>query len=157
MTTTSTYRSDPLLLLSLSNYTHSSSDFARVCLVTTVLAHAILWLLRRGTVLSFLPLSSPFIQLYTRMPPSSTLSTCLFARIDQWAQEVVTHTEQHNQRRTGSSGHGMRLRSLPARQGLTEISINPHSRKRKATAAMEDINKTGAGKRPKIGSRPPKH
>ena len=50
----------------------------------------------------------------------------------------------------------MRLRSLPARQGLTEITINPHSRKRKATAAMEDTNKTGAGKKAKIGSGPPK-
>ena len=69
---------------------------------------------------------------------------------------MVTHTEQHKQRRTRSSGHGMRLRSLPARQGLTEISINPHSRKRKVTAAMEDINKTGAGKKAKIGSGPPK-
>ena len=90
------------------------------------------------------------------MPPSSTLPACLFARIDQWAQEVVTHTEQHSQRRTGSSGHAMRLRSLPARQGLTEISINPHSRKRKVTAAMDDTSKPGAGKKAKIGSGPPK-
>ena len=90
------------------------------------------------------------------MPPSSALSASLFARIHQWAQEVVTHTEQHDQRRTRSSGHGMRLRSLPARQGLIEISINPHSRKRKATAAMEDTNKTRAGKKAKIGNEPPK-
>ena len=90
------------------------------------------------------------------MPHSSVLPASLFARIDQWVQEVVTHTEQHSQRRTRSSGHGMRLRSLPARQGLTEISINPHLRKRKATAAMEDTDKTGAGKKAKISSGPPK-
>ena len=112
--------------------------------------------LQRGILLSILPLSSPFTQLYPRMPPSSALSASLFARIHQWAQEVVTHTEQHDQRRTRSSGHGMRLRSLPARQGLIEISINPHSRKRKATAAMEDTNKTRAGKKAKIGNEPPK-
>lgn len=90
------------------------------------------------------------------MPPSSTLSASFFARIDQWAQEVVTHTEQRNQRRTQSQGHGMRLRSLLVRHGLTEISINPHSRKRKATPAVEDINKPRAGKKVKIGSEPPK-
>ena len=90
------------------------------------------------------------------MPHSSVLPASLFARIDQWVQEVVTHIEQHSQKRTRSSGHGMRLRSLPARQGLTEISINPHSRKRKATAVIEDTDKTRAGKKAKISSGPPK-
>lgn len=90
------------------------------------------------------------------MPPSSTLSPDLFTRIDQWAQEMVTYTEQQTQRWTRSSGNSMTLRSLSARQGLTEISINPHSRKRKAAAAMDGRNEAGAGKKTRMDGEPPK-
>ncbi len=84
------------------------------------------------------------------MPPE------LFAKIDQWAQEVVRYAGQHDQRRTRSSASGMKLRSLPARRGLTEISINPHSRKRRPPAASDGTDEAGAGKKAKMDSEPPK-
>ena len=84
------------------------------------------------------------------MPPD--LST----KIDQWAQEVVKYGGQHNQRRIRSSGGGMKLRSLPARRGLTEISVNPHSRKRRPSAAMHGTDKAGPVKKTRMESGPPR-
>ena len=50
----------------------------------------------------------------------------------------------------------MKLRSLPARPGLTKISINSHSRKRKPPAAPDGTDKAGAGKKAKMDSEPSK-
>ncbi|KAK0507142.1 hypothetical protein JMJ35_010180 [Cladonia borealis] len=85
-----------------------------------------------------------------RSPPE------LFTRVDQWAHEVVRCAEQHSEKRTRSSGSGMKLRSLQACCGLTETSVNPHSRKRKPSAALDGTDKAGAGKKAQMDSEPQK-
>ena len=89
------------------------------------------------------------------MPPFS-IPPELFTRVDQWAQEVVRCAEQHSQGRTRRSGSGMKLRSLPARRGLAEISVNPHSRKRKPSTSLDGTKKATVEKKVKMNSEPPK-
>ena len=50
----------------------------------------------------------------------------------------------------------MKLRCLPARRGLAEISANPHSRKRKPSTALDGTNKANVEKKVKMNSEPPK-
>ena len=94
-----------------------------------------------------------------------------FARIDRWKQEVVKNTLQQPPTQSRSQkyeAHHMKLRSRDTRPALAEVSGNPYSRKRKASAAMADApprkygkkavmdeNAEGVARRPGRG-RPPK-
>ena len=65
-----------------------------------------------------------------------------FARIDHWKQEVVKNTLEQvytsQPRSQRSELHPMKLRSQDTRPALAEVSGNPYSRKRKASATMAD-------------------
>ena len=92
-----------------------------------------------------------------------------FARIDRWKQEVVENTLQAatQGRSHNHEAHHMKLRSRATRPALAEVSGNPSSRKRKASAmadvppkkygkkAVMDENAEGVARRPGRG-RPPK-
>ena len=73
----------------------------------------------------------------------------LFARIDHWNQEVVETLQQGSTRQSGSQKykHHMKLRSRDTRPVLAEVSGNPYSRKRKASATMADTPSRNYGKK----------
>lgn len=76
--------------------------------------------------------------------------TDLFERIDHWKQEVVKNTLQQGYtsqpRWQRSEPHPMKLRSRDTRPALAEVSGNPYSRKRKASATMADAPARKSGK-----------
>ena len=75
----------------------------------------------------------------------------LFARIDHWKQGVVKDTLQQgytSQTRSQKyEPHHMKLRTRDTRPALAEVSGNPYSRKRKATATMADAPARKSGKK----------
>ena len=79
-----------------------------------------------------------------------------FARIDRWKQEVVKETLQENSTRSRLQkyeAHHMKLRSRDTRPALAEVSGNPYSRKRKASAAMADAPPRKYGKKAVIDEK----
>ena len=74
----------------------------------------------------------------------------LYTRIDHWKQEVVKNTLQQIPTQARSQkyeAHHMQLRSRDTRPALAEVSGNPYSRKRNASAIMADAPPRKYGKK----------
>ena len=85
------------------------------------------------------------------LPWDTGIQSDLFARIDHWKQGVVKDTLQQgytNQTRSPKyEPHHMKLRTRDTRPALAEVSGNPYSRKRKASASMADAPARKSGKK----------
>ena len=68
----------------------------------------------------------------------------LHYRIRSWAQQVKQQSLPFESI-SRTTANGMRLRDRPLRKPLTEIPINPHTRKRKTKEAMSDEEEPRAG------------